>query len=422
MPLTDATVKNAKIQDKPYKLFDSGGLFVLVHSNGSKYWRFKYRFEGKEKLLALGKYPKVKLKEAREAHSKARELLEEGLDPSAAHRNQAQLTTFQAVAEQWLENYLKNKSESHYKRTESYLKRDVFPVIGSRPVADIKPPDIIPIIETIHKRVVRDTHLRTLQSIGQVLRYSIALGLRQDPDPTPSLKGLFPAKAPKQPFAAITDPLEVARLLRAIEHYSGNFITKCALQLSSMVMMRPGAFIRAEWKGIDLENALWTVEVKDMKAPMLIKNANRDIDAHLIPLPKQAVEIFKALYPFTGASLFVFQSPATRGGKDAPMSNETVTKALQRMGFQGQMTGHGFRSMASTLLNEMRRPDGGRMWDKDAIERQLSHKDKDAIRAAYNRADYLEERRLMLQCWADYLDGLREGGKVLPFKVSAISK
>lgn len=177
MSLTDATIKNAKIQDKPYKLFDSGGLFILVHSNGSKYWRFKYRFEGKEKLLALGKYPKVKLKEAREAHSKARELLEEGIDPSTTHKKKIQLTTFQAVAEQWLESYLKNKSASHYKRTESYLKRDVFPVIGSRPVADIKPPDIIPIIETIHKRVVRDTHLRTLQSIGQVLRYSIALGV-----------------------------------------------------------------------------------------------------------------------------------------------------------------------------------------------------------------------------------------------------
>ncbi|HMT94789.1 integrase arm-type DNA-binding domain-containing protein [uncultured Thiothrix sp.] len=224
MPLTDA----AKPKDKPYKLFDSGGLSVLVHSNGSKYWRFKYRFEGKEKLL---------LKEAREAHSKARALLEEGLDPSTTHKNKEPLNTFQVVAEQWL---------------ESYLKRDVFPVIGSRTVADIKPkpPDIIPIIESIHKRVVRDTHLHTLQSIGQVLRYSIALGLRQDPDPTPSLKGLFPAKAPKKPFAAITDPLEVARLLRATEHYSSNFITKCALQFSSMVMMRPGAFIRAEWKNI----------------------------------------------------------------------------------------------------------------------------------------------------------------------------
>lgn len=420
--LTAKAIENAKPKEKPYKISDGGGLFLLVNPAGSKYWRWKYRIQGREKLLAIGVYPDVTLKEARETMHEARKKLEQGIDPSIAKKLDAMKPgsdTFEAVAREWFERYLKTKSQSHYIRTVSYLERDVFPFIGARPVGAIKPPELIPIIDRIHKRVVRDSHLRTLQSIGQVLRYAIATGRRSDPDPTPSLKGLFPPQEPKNHFPAITDPAEVGRLMRAIDNYQGNMITKAALELSSIVMMRPGALIKAEWAEIDFEAAIWTIEAERMKNPMMVKKANREEDRHIIPLPVQALAILKGLLPLTGHSRYVFQSPAARRKQQIPMSNETVTKAIHRMGFKGEMTGHGFRSMASTLLNDMRRPDGSRMWDIDAIERQLSHKDRNQIRAAYNRGGYIEERRRMLQWWADYLDRLKEGGQVLPFRTAA---
>lgn len=422
--LTDTAIRNAKTtpEGKPKKYTDGGGLYLLVNHAG-KYWRYDYRFYDKRKTLAIGVYPDLGLKAAREKHDEARTLLKQGTDPSQHQKVAKSLQSvdgsFEAVAREWIERYLTDKSETHRVRTVSYLERDVFPYLGARPVALIKPPELIPIIDRIHKRVARDSHLRTLQTIGQVLRYAIAIGKREDPDPTPSLKGLFPPKALPTHFPAMTDPLEVGRLLRAIEHYAGNFVTKCALQLSALVMMRPGAFIRAEWQEINWETATWVIEVKHMKADTKVKRANREEDQHIIPLPRQAVAILRELQPLTGHSRYIFQSPHTRANKQAPMSNETVTKALYRMGFKGEMSGHGFRSMASTLLNDMRRPDGGRMWDVDAIERQLSHKDKDTIRSAYNRGQYLEERRRMLQYWADYLDQLQAGAQVIPFPITA---
>lgn len=412
MSLTVLEIKQAKPREKPYKISDGSGLFLLVHSNGSKYWRWKYRIQRREKLLSIGVWPTVSLKQARDVRYEAAKQLEQGIDPSLSKQLKSLTAgegTFEAVAREWFERYLKTKSESHYKRTSRYLERDVFPYLGSRPIADIKAPELIPVIDRIHKRVSRDTHLRVLQSIGQVLRYAIATGRRQDADPVPSLKGLFPPKELKKNFSAITDPMEVGRLMRAIDNYAGNLITKAALELSAIVMMRPGALIRAEWQEIDFESATWIIEAERMKNDTMVKKANRPEDRHIIPLPQQAIAIFKGLLPITGHSRYVFQSPAVRKGEQVPMSNETVLKALHRMGFKGQMTGHGFRSTASTLLNDMRRPDGLRMWDADAIERQLSHKDRDAVRAAYNRGDYLEERRRMLQYWADYLDKLKQG-------------
>jgi integrase len=427
MPLTDIKIKSAQPREKPYKISDGRGLYLLVNTNGAKYWRWKYRINGREKLLAIGVYPDVSLKQARDMQHEASKKLEQGIDPSIEKKMQAMTPgadTFEAIAREWIERHLKNKSDSHRVRTVSYLERDVFPYLGARPVGAIKAPELIPVIDRIHKRVARDSHLRTLQSIGQVLSYAIATGRREDADPTPSLKGLFPPEEPKKHFPAITDPVEVGRLLRAIEHYPGNFITKCALQLSSIVMMRSGAFIRAEWAEIDFESATWTIDVKHMKADSMTKRANRVEDQHVIPLPAQAVEILKSLIPLTGHKRFVFHSPSARSDKhgkvkEVPMSAETVTVAIHRMGFAGEMTAHGFRSMASTLLNDMRRPDGGRMWDSDAIERQLSHKDRNQIRSAYNRGLYLEERRRMLEHWADYLDKLKAGGQVIPFQPSA---
>lgn len=419
MPLTDLKIRIAQPREKPYKMSDGRGLYLLVNSKGAKYWRWKYRINGREKVLAIGVYPDVSLKQARDAQHEASKQLAQGIDPSLAKQRQARSpieNTFEAVAREWVERYLQAKSKTHYQRTLSYLERDVFPYLGARPVALIKPPELIPIIERIHKRVVRDSHLRTLQTIGQILRYAIATGRREEVDPTPSLKGLFPPKALETHFPAITEPVEVGRLLRAIDHYAGNFVTKCALQLSALVMMRQGAFIRAEWQEIDFDAAIWVIEAKHMKAETRVKQANREEDRHIIPLPYQAISLLKELYLLTGHSPFVFRSPHTKGNKHAPMSSETVTKALYRMGFKGEMSAHGFRSMASTLLNDMRRPDGGRMWDADAIERQLSHKDKNTIRGAYNRGQYLEERRRMLQHWADYLDQLRAGAQVIQLR------
>lgn len=421
MSLTVVQVRQAKPKDKPYKLFDSGGLYLLVNKNGGKYWRWKYRINKQEKLLSIGVFPEISLKQARSVRDEARQQLQAGNDPSLLKKIHGHVqkdgNTFEGVAREWFERHLSGLSKSHRTRTTSYLERDVFPFIGGRDVEAINPPDIIPLIDRIHKRVVRDAHLRVLQTIGQVLRYAIATGRRTAPDPTPSLKGLFPAKEPKQHFPAITDPTEIGRLLRAMESFSGNFATKSALKLSAMVMMRPGALIRAEWSEVDFERQTWTVEVKHMKASAMVKKANRKEDAHVIPLPAQAVEIFRELYPVTGHSVYVFQSPAARQGRQMPMSAETVGKALHRMGFAGEMTAHGFRGMASTALNAMRTPEGLRMWDADAIEAQLSHKDKDTVRSAYNRGDYLEERRRMLQHWADYLDQLRDGtANVIPFQ------
>ncbi|WML90867.1 integrase arm-type DNA-binding domain-containing protein [Thiothrix lacustris] len=423
--LTIKEIEHSKPKDKPYKLSDGGGLYLLINPKGSMYWRWKYRIQGREKLLAIGVYPDVSLKEAREVMHEARKRLDQGIDPSLTKKLQALAPgadTFKAVALEWIERHLKNKSASHYARTVGYLERDVFPFLGARPVGAIKPPELIPIIDRIQKRVVRDSHLRTLQVIGQILRYAIATGRREDADPTPSLKGLFPPKEAATHFPAITDPVEVGRLMRAISHYSGNMITKAALELSSIVMMRPGALIRAEWGEIDFDAATWTIEAERMKNPMQVKKANREEDRHIIPLPAQALAILQGLLPLTGHSCYVFLSPAIRSKKHGeyhkPMSAETVNKAVQRMGFAGEMTGHGFRSMASTLLNDARRPDGSRMWDSDAIERQLSHKDRNQIRSAYNRGQYLDERRRMLQWWADYLDRLKEGGKVIPIRAS----
>lgn len=415
--LTDSIVKFAKpkADGKPNHLTDGGGLFLLVNQAG-KYWRYNYRFGGKAKTLAIGTYPEISLKDARRRHEEARALLARNIDPSTFKQSQQSAraevaaNSFEAVAREWFIKHLANKSETHRYRTTSYLERDVFPFLGHRPISEIRPKEIIPVIERIQRRVKHDSHVRVLQSIGQICRYAVATD-RAEIDPTASLKGLFTRNSEQEHFPAITDPVEVGRLLRAIDHYAGNFLTQCALKLSAMVMLRPAELIRAEWQEIDFEAETWTIEVRRMKADTKVKQANQH--RHVIPLSSQALAIFADLYLLTGQGKQVF--PGHGKNKHKSMSDETVLKALYRMGFKGQMTAHGFRGMASTLLNSMRL-NGVRRWDADAIERQLSHKDKNAIRAAYNRADYLEERREMLQVWADHLDELKAGGQVIPFK------
>ncbi|WP_211206844.1 tyrosine-type recombinase/integrase [Thiolinea disciformis] len=415
--LTDSFIKKAatpKPDNSPANYSDGGGLYLHVNRVG-KYWRYNFRFQGVMKTLSIGRYPEITLKLARERHEEARALLARGIDPCAfkkqAKKSQADqvANSFENVAREWFIKHLSTKSESHRKRTISYLKRDVFPYLGKRPIHEIRPMEITPIIERIQRRVEHDAHMRVLQSIGQVFRYAIANELAEH-EPTASLKGLFSRNGELVHFPAITEPHEVGRLMRAIDHYSGSFVTQCALKLSALVMLRPSELIGGLWSEIDLASGLWTIEVRRMKADTKIKQANQH--KHVIPLPRQAIDIFEELKPLTGHQPHIFPA-AGRMGNHRSMSKETVSKALHRMGFKGQMTAHGFRSMASTMLNEMSR------WNPDAIERQLAHKEKNRVRDAYNRAQYLDERREMLQAWADYLDALKTGGQVIPFKAKA---
>lgn len=416
--LTDSFIKKSAlphITGSPCNYSDGGGLYLHAKPTG-KYWRYNYRYNGKMKTLSLGAYPEISLKLARERHEEARELLARDIDPaefkktSKIQQSNHITNSFESISREWFLKHLSSKSATHRQRTISYLERDVFPWLGSKPVCDIRPMDITPVIERIQRRVKHDSHIRVLQSLGQIFRYAIATG-RAEIEPTASLKGMFTRSSELVPFPAITEPEEVGRLMRAIDHYSGSFLTQCALKLSALAMLRPSELIGAEWQEIDFETATWTVEIRRMKAIQQIKIANQH--KHIIPLSKQAISIFKELYPLTGKSLYVF--PGYGRNQHKPMCSETVSKALHRMGFKGQMTAHGFRSMASTMLNEMG------TWNPDAVERQLSHKDKNRIRGAYNRGQYLEERREMMQAWADYLDKLKAGGKILPFRYQVVS-
>jgi len=401
MPLTDAAVRNAKPTEKPRKLSDEKGLFLLIQPSGSKYWRQKYRFEGKEKLLALGVYPDVSLAEARARRDEARKLLANGVDPSAfkqANKRAEQAIvkdTFEAVAREWFTKYSPNWSESHGSRIIRRLERDVFPWLGKRPIAVITAPELLEVLRRIEDRGALETAHRAHQNCGQIFRYAVATG-RAERDPSGDLRGaLPPAKVKHHP--SITEPKAVGELLRAIDGYSGSFVTKCALRLSPLVFVRPGELRQAEWSEIDLDGAEWRIPAEKMKmrAP------------HIVPLAGQAVEILRELHALTGGGRYVFPSVRTA---DRPMSENTVNAALRRLGYaKDEMTGHGFRSLASTTLNEQG-------WNRDAIERQLAHAERDSVRAAYNYAEHLPERRKMMQHWADYLDGLAKGADVLSFK------
>jgi len=320
------------------------GLYLHVKASG-KFWRYNYRINDRSKTLSFGAYPEVSLK-------LARELLARGVDPLAyrqsIRKEQGNASnTLEAISREWILKHLSSKSETYRYRVVSYLERDVFPFLGKRPIAEIKPLEVAEVIERIGRRVQHDSHVRTLQSLGQIFRHAIATG-RAELDPTASLKGLFSRKSEQVSFPAITDPLEVGRLMRAIENYPGNFLTQCALKLSALVMLRPGELIGAEWQEIDLEAATWTIEVRRMKADTRVKIANQH--RHIIPLSNQALAIFYQLWNLTGHYRHVF--PGIRKPQK-PMNKETVSKALHRMGFKGEMTGHGFRSMASSLLNGM---------------------------------------------------------------------
>lgn len=396
MPLNDAKAKNAKAAERPVKLSDGGGLYLLVQPNGSKLWRLNYRFVGQQKTLALGIYPGISLKEAREARGDAKAKLRQGIDPSGAKvqaraaLKQAAADSFEAVAREWLGRQA--LSEATHTKAVWMFESLTFPWLGARPVSEIKAPEMLAVLRRIEARGKLETAQRVKQQAGRVFRYAIATGRASD-DPTAALRGAL-ATPKTRHRASITDPSKIGPLLRAIDGYTGGLVTTCALKLAPLLFVRPGELRHAEWSEFDLDAAEWRIPAAKMKMR----------STHVVPLSAQAVDVLRELMPLTGPTGYVF--PGVRSRR-TPMSEGTVVAALRRLGYSGsEMSGHGFRSMASTRLHEMG-------WPHEAIERQLAHAERNKVSAAYNYAEYLPERRKMMQSWADYLDLLREDRKVV---------
>ncbi len=393
MALTDTKIRTLKPKEKPYKQADERGLFLLINPTGSKYWRFKYRFNGKEKLLSLGIYPDLSLADARDKRDEARKLLAKEIDPGLAKQTAkrtnriATENSFEAIGREWHLKVSPQWDPNHAKTILRRLEKDVFPWLGKRPIAEITSPELLSMLRRIESRGAAEATRKIYQSCGQIFRYAIATG-RAERNPAPDLKGaLQPVR--KRHFASITDPQEIGKLLNTINDYQGSFITRCALCLAPLVFVRPGELRKAEWSEINLEKAEWQIPAAKMK--MRTK--------HIVTLSTQAIAIIKELQPLTGEGKYLF--PSVRSHM-RPMSENTVTASLRRLGYtKEEMTGHGFRSMASTLLNEQG-------WNRDAIERQLTHAERNSVRAAYNYAEHLPERRKMMQAWADYLDELKK--------------
>lgn len=393
VPLTDLQVSKAKPGEKQVTLFDGGGLYLLVTPKGGKLWRLKYRFDGKEKLLSLGKYPDISLAEARNKRHEARNKIANGVDPGEVRKAQKaaqteEETTFEVVAREWYAKSEPGWVSTHAVMVMGRLERYVFPIIGTRPIIEIKAPEVLKIIQTIEARGAIETAYRTKVICGQVFRYAVATG-RAEGDPTAALKGAL-AKRKVKHHASITDPKEVAALLRAIDGYQGGFVVKQALRLAPLVFVRPGELRKAEWAEIDLENAEWNIPAEKMKMKQ----------PHLVPLSLQAIEIINELQKVTGGGKYLFPGRASK-----PLSENGVNAALRYLGYDKEtMTGHGFRAMARTILDEVLqvRP--------DFIEHQLAHAVKDPNGRAYNRTSHLVERRKMMKMWADYLDGLKANG------------
>jgi integrase len=402
MPITHVAIVNAKPREKPYRLFDGRGLYLEISPSGGRWWRFKYRFNGKEKRLSLGVYPDVSLKEARDHLEDVRRKLRAGIDPGEERKTQGMVfqaapsgTTFETVAREWFTKHSPAWAPGHGDKIIRRLELNIFPWLGAKPIADIKPLELLGAVQRIEQRGANETAHRALQNCGRVFRYAVATG-RAERDISRDLLGAL-APVVERHHASIVEPKAVGALLRAIDGYEGSLIVRCALRLAPLVFVRPGELRMAEWDEFNLDEKEWRIPAARMKmrAP------------HFVPLSTQAVEILRELHPLTGDKRFVFPGERSR---DRAMSNNTVNAALRRLGYSSeQMTGHGFRSMASTLLNEQG-------WHPDAIERQLAHQEQNEIRAAYNYAKHLPERRKMMQAWSDYLYRLRAASVSNPSK------
>jgi integrase len=411
VPLTDMMVKNAKPKEKDYKLSDGYGLYLFVNTSGSKLWRFDYTFNGKRRTLSVGGYPAVSLADARQRREDARRLLASGVDPSQDKKSKKAAAianaenTFESVAREW--HGTGEWSDSHKNNILSRLEFNVFPFIGSRSISEIEAPEILALLRRMEGRSAVNSAHRVLTICGQVFRYGVATG-KCKRDPSADLKGAL-KKVTVKPHAAIMDPKEIAVLLRAIDGYSGMFHTQCALKLAPMLLVRPGELRFAEWSEFDLDAAEWNIPVERMKLKLQEKKIRKG-QKHLVPLASQAVAILKELQHVTGHLKYLFPCKFEKSRR--PMSAAAINGALRRMGYdtQEQMTAHGFRAMARTILDEVLqvRP--------EFIEHQLAHVVRDPNGRAYNRTTHIEGRRKMMQLWADYLYGLKAGAKVLPLK------
>jgi integrase len=412
MGLSDVQIRKALPKDKDYRMPDGDGLFLQVTAKGGKWWRLRYQFEGKEKLLSLGVYPDISLADARERRHEARTRIAKGIDPSADRKADKEkkaersANCVEVIAREWHEHMIGNKawSADHAATIMTRLEKDVFPWIGSRPIIEVTAKEIKAILDRVRSRGVIETARRVRTIMGQIYTYSIATD-RANYDISAGFRGYLPATSKtRKHMASVTDPKELAPLLRAMDSYQGGFVAQCALKLLPMLFVRPGELRHMEWAEIDLEAAEWSIPGKKMKMGV----------PHLVPLSRQAVAVLKEIMPLTGHGKYVF--PSTRSFSRC-MSDNTINASFRRMGFDGEtIVGHGFRATARTILDEVLgvRP--------DLIEHQLAHAVRDPNGRAYNRTAFLPQRKEMMQTWADYLDGLKTGVKTPPSPKGAKSK
>ena len=403
MALTDTAIRNSKPTDKAFKLYDEKGLFLIVNPNGGKWWRFKYHIDGKEKTLSLGTYPEIKLAGARARRDEAREHVANEIDPSQNRKAVKQAKTgdiqnsFETIAREWLSTKMQTKSEGYRKNVLRRFELYLFPWIGKRVISELNAPELLNAVRRIEKLNKIETAYRTLQATGQVFRYAVQTG-RALRDVTSDLRGALTPSVTKH-MPAFTEPNQVAELMRAIEGFTGTLTVQTALCIAPLVFVRPSELRKAKWADIDLDAAEWRY---------LVTKTNTE---HIVPLSSQVVLLLKSIQPYSGRGEYVFQ-----GGHNAdkPMSEAAINAALRRMGYdtKTQITGHGFRAMARTILHERLNIDPA------IIEHQLAHKVPDALGSAYNRTKFLDQRKVMMQGWADYLDELKAGAKVIPLKTA----
>ena len=405
-PLTDAAIRSAKPAAKPRKLFDGGGLYVEITPSGTKLWRFKYQFAGKAKLLALGQWPETSLSAARRKREEARELLARGIDPGEARKaeklRQKALAenTFEAIAKEWDRRHLSTRAKSHRDKVMRRLEVYAIPCLGHRPVSDITAPEILACVRRIEAANKLETAHRTLQAIGQVIRYAIANGLAES-DPTQALRGALPPVSHRH-MAAPTDPARVGEILRALDAFQGSPVVAAAIKLLPLVFCRPGELITMRWADVDLEASEWRYTVTKTKTE------------HLVPLSRQAIGILRELEPLTRHLPGGWVFPGGRSPMQH-LSNVAINAAYRRLGIdtKEELTAHGWRAVARTLLHEKLG------FPAEAIEHQLAHQVPDALGRAYNRTRFAEARSKMMQRWADYLDRLRDGAEIVPLARSA---
>ncbi len=401
MAMTDVLARKAKPKSKPYKLADGGGLYLWVTPSGGKLWRWTYRHDGKQKLMTFGPYPNVSLSDARERQANERKILISGHDPMAHRRASkdaervASESSFTTIASQWMEHWQDGKSPRHVDSTRRRLATNILPHLGSLSVMSIEAPDVVKMVKAIEKRGARDIAKRALETTGQIFRYAVAHGYAKRNPATDIRPSDILKTAAKVNYARI-EAKELPDLLRQIEVYPGTHVTRLAIKLMAMTFVRTGELIAAKWSEIDLDAARWDIPAERMKMRT----------PHIVPLSLQAVEALHVLQQLTGGGTYLF--PGDRNAK-RPMSNNTILKGLERMGYKGRMTGHGFRGLASTILHE-------RGYAHEHIELQLAHAPRNAVSAAYNHALYLKPRAKMMQDWADFLEQTQRGAKVLPFR------